>query len=320
MFSIVVPIYNTEKFLQKCIDSLVGQTFKDIEIILVNDCSPDNCSQIIEENMKRDSRIKLVKHEQNKGLIQARITGFNASSYDYILNVDSDDYLATDCCEKLYNILSKKHYDVVQFQGIMLSSKKGSNKSPDKKYYDFDTTFEHREYFDEKVFEEIEVHAKIDLSYIWSKCLYKPVVKKCFEHIGETQVYWHEDTLQSFIIFYYAKSIIYVDDVVYYYCLHDNNSFKNVDVERYWNGYFPNFLRVNYLLQSFIKKEGIDKKYPELHTPELLNRLCKNFTEEVVIGNYNSHQHNLFAMYKNDERIILYIFFIKITIKRKKKK
>ncbi|MBR1884238.1 MAG: glycosyltransferase [Clostridia bacterium] len=97
--SIVVPIYNVEKELERCIESLINQTYKDIEIILVDDGSKDNCPMICDKYMAKDNRIKVI-HKENGGLSDARNTGINNSTGDYILFVDSDDYILLDTCEK----------------------------------------------------------------------------------------------------------------------------------------------------------------------------------------------------------------------------
>ena len=73
-FSIIIPVYNTEKYLRRCLDSVVNQTFNDIEIIIVNDFSQGNCKEIIEEYQKKDNRIKYIEHSENKSLLQARKT------------------------------------------------------------------------------------------------------------------------------------------------------------------------------------------------------------------------------------------------------
>ena len=75
LISIIVPVYNTEKYLRRCLDSLVNQTFNDIEIIIVNDCSQGNCKEIIEEYKEKDNRIKYIEHSENKGTLIARKTG-----------------------------------------------------------------------------------------------------------------------------------------------------------------------------------------------------------------------------------------------------
>lgn len=111
--SIIVPIYKIEeKFLRKCIESIIGQTLKDIEIILVDDESPDNCGKICDEYAEKDSRIKVI-HQKNKGLSGARNTGFNQATGEWITFVDGDDWIEKEMCEKLYNIAISKDLDVV---------------------------------------------------------------------------------------------------------------------------------------------------------------------------------------------------------------
>ena len=110
--SIIVPVYNVELHLDRCIDSLVNQTLRDIEIILVDDKSPDNCPQICDSWAQKDCRIK-VKHKQyNEGLGFARNSGTEIASGKYVTFIDSDDYLELDALEKLYNIAESKNLDV----------------------------------------------------------------------------------------------------------------------------------------------------------------------------------------------------------------
>lgn len=106
--SIIVPVYNVEKYLQRCIDSLVNQTCKEIEIILVNDGSTDNSPAICEANAQKDSRIRVL-NKKNGGLSDARNAGLNVAVGQYILFVDSDDYIEVDTCARL---LTGMHNDV----------------------------------------------------------------------------------------------------------------------------------------------------------------------------------------------------------------
>ena len=99
--SIIIPVYNTEKYLPKCLDSAVNQTYKNIEIIVVDDCSSGHCAEIVNSYIQKDDRIVYLKHEINKGLFIARETGINKAVSQYILHVDSDDWIELDLCEKL---------------------------------------------------------------------------------------------------------------------------------------------------------------------------------------------------------------------------
>lgn len=99
--SVVVPVYKVEGYLDTCVNSIVNQTFDDLEIILVDDGSPDRCGEICDEYAKKDSRIKVI-HKANGGLSDARNVGFEASSGEYISFVDSDDYIQPTMIQKLY--------------------------------------------------------------------------------------------------------------------------------------------------------------------------------------------------------------------------
>lgn len=102
--SIVVPVYGVEQYLEECVDSLINQTFKDIEIILVDDGSPDNCGSICDAFATRYPQIRVI-HQENSGLSVARNIGIDSSSGEYICFVDSDDMVAPDYCQRLYELL-----------------------------------------------------------------------------------------------------------------------------------------------------------------------------------------------------------------------
>ena len=126
--SVILPIYNVEKYLRKCLDSVINQTLKDIEIICINDCSADNCENIILEYAKKDGRIKIINNENTKaiylvgssinneknyGIGFSRNIGINESSGEYISFIDADDYIEKDYIEILYNTAIKNKADIV---------------------------------------------------------------------------------------------------------------------------------------------------------------------------------------------------------------
>ncbi len=115
LISVIVPVYNVEKFLVKCVDSILAQTYTNLEIILVDDGSPDNCPAICDELAKKDNRIKVV-HKENGGLSSARNAGLDIAKGEYIGFVDSDDFIAQDMYEYLYNLIEKHNVEVAQIQ------------------------------------------------------------------------------------------------------------------------------------------------------------------------------------------------------------
>ena len=136
--SIIVPVFNVEKYLERCVNSLINQTYKNIEIILVEDGSPDLCPQMCDEYAKKDERIKVL-HKKNGGLSDARNAGLDVATGEYIAFVDSDDWVETDFIETLYKNAKSENADI-SIIGCTLVWDDGRKKpvSKDKGYYVFD--------------------------------------------------------------------------------------------------------------------------------------------------------------------------------------
>ncbi|HPF83123.1 MAG TPA: glycosyltransferase, partial [Bacilli bacterium] len=113
LISIIVPVYNTEKYLSRCLDSIINQSYKNIEIILVNDGSKDNSLSIINEYSKKDSRI-IVLDQKNQGVTKARFNGYNISHGKYIMFVDSDDWIELNTLDIMYKRLLEDKTDLVK--------------------------------------------------------------------------------------------------------------------------------------------------------------------------------------------------------------
>ena len=111
LISVIVPIYNVEKYLNRCIDSIIAQTYKNIEIILIDDGSPDNCGAICDEYATKDSRIKVI-HKKNGGLSDARNAGIDIAKGKYISFIDSDDFVSRYFIETLYKCLVENNADI----------------------------------------------------------------------------------------------------------------------------------------------------------------------------------------------------------------
>lgn len=117
MFSIIVPVYKVEKYLEKCVFSLINQTFKDIEIILVDDGSPDNCPVMCDDFALSDSRIRVI-HKTNGGLSDARNAGLSVARGEYVFFVDSDDYIEVTTCEK-FQKFTCQNIDIIVGQALV---------------------------------------------------------------------------------------------------------------------------------------------------------------------------------------------------------
>lgn len=111
LISVIVPIYKVEKYLTRCVDSILEQTYSNLEIILVNDGSPDNCGGMCDNYASRDARVKVI-HKENGGLSDARNAGLGIASGEFIFFIDSDDFMDTDTLEYLYDVVSSNNSEI----------------------------------------------------------------------------------------------------------------------------------------------------------------------------------------------------------------
>ena len=135
--SIIVPVYNVEKYLPNCLDSILNQSFQDIEIICVNDASPDNSAQILKQYAQKDERIKIITHKKNEGLGAARNTGVAHANAPYLAFIDSDDTIKSTFTEVLYNAIIANNADM-SWCGIANTNEQGDllyyNNIPEKNW------------------------------------------------------------------------------------------------------------------------------------------------------------------------------------------
>lgn len=201
--SVIVPIYNVEKYLSRCLDSLINQTLKEIEIICVNDGSTDNSLEILKEYHLKDSRIKII-NKQNAGLSAARNSGLKIASGEYIGFVDSDDWVDLNFFEKLYNSAQKNNCDIAIASIIRI------NEHKRRKYF---------EIFSEKI--ATDIIDKIDLcdipdySYVWNKIYKSDMLKNKNLEFLEGHVY--EDIIFSPQALNISNAIVSVPNTNYYY-------------------------------------------------------------------------------------------------------
>lgn len=164
--SVIVPVYNVELYLRECLDSIINQTLMDIEILCIDDCGTDNSIDILKEYAKKDDRIKIISHKENKGLGPARNTGIKESKGEYVYFIDSDDYISKYFLYNLYNTAKKYNSDIVN----TLNIKFDRNKKLSKFYY----TFSDKEFESSWNLNDIEnFYSKQAIApYVWNK-LYK---------------------------------------------------------------------------------------------------------------------------------------------------
>ncbi len=213
--SVIIPVYNTEKYLSKCLDSVCNQTLKDIEIICVNDCSPDNSLAILQEYAKNDNRIKLINFTENKGAAAARNAGIDAATGEYIGFVDSDDFVDLNFYEKLYSKAKETDADAVK-GNIYL--------------YDLNTNKKHIESW-------IDINNKVKENqayfyFTFTTAIYKRnLIQKNNVRFLDGLIHF-EDPYFTIKANLFYKKLCVIDDACYYYTDNPNSSSrKNISIK-----------------------------------------------------------------------------------------
>lgn len=201
IFSIVVPIYNVEKYLPQCLESITRQAFKDYEVILVDDGSTDKCPDICDEFKVKESRCKVI-HQTNKGLSGARNTGMGAATGRYIYFMDSDDTISSNLLDELQKILHKYEVDIIGFNATVIEANRRSVLSTGKCI--------------NKIEYGIEIAQKrVPLSTVPLYCYRRSFLLK--EKLLFEEGIYYEDIFFTALAFLKNPTIYYMDKALYFY-------------------------------------------------------------------------------------------------------
>ncbi|WP_028329671.1 glycosyltransferase family 2 protein [Brachyspira alvinipulli] len=290
--SIIVPVYNTEQYLKRCLDSVVNQTFKDIEIIIVNDCSPKNCNEIVKEY--NDERIVYIKHDINKGTLASRKTGSINANGKYITYLDSDDELYINACQLIYDEYKKIEVDIIHFSAEAVLddnlniSAKEKTKAVNKVEWYLSSS---RNLINEKyLFYEV---AQEKLPHNMCGKAYKnELIKKSLDYIPDVRLNNAEDMLQFLITIYFASSYSAINNKLYIYHISIGESSSNRDsslmsVEKYDILCKGSSIACNEFL-SFLKKQGAELLYGFYYYTIYYNQY--RFLKEKIVNNENKNK------------------------------
>lgn len=246
LVSVIIPVYNVEKYLSRCIKSVINQTYKNIEIILVNDGSQDKSGDICDKYAKKDNRIKVI-HQDNKGVAITRNTAIQNANGDFILQVDSDDFIEIDLIEKAINKLFHTNSDIVFFCPLLIDENQNKIKN---KYIDFNFLDLENKVINGKTALKLLFNHKV-YSYNWTILAKKNLYKNIF--YPKDRIY--EDTATLYKIYANAKKCCFINENLYYYLQRNNSltnniSLKNIldmlilieEIENYINLYFNDLL------------------------------------------------------------------------------
>ncbi len=215
LISIIVPIYNVEAYLKQCLNSIINQTYYNLEIILVDDGSPDNCPQICDECAAKDKRIVVI-HKENGGLSDARNAGLNICKGEYIYFLDGDDVIPQNCIQELFKIASQENADIVSSSYMEFRGQ--------EKY--FETTFQDVSYTTMNGSDALILLCKNSTPGIMSSCM-KIYKRACFRNIRFPKGKLYEDAHTNYKIYHNCKKICYTSAPLYFYRIHDKSISAN---------------------------------------------------------------------------------------------
>lgn len=254
LISVIVPVYNVEKFLPYCMNSIINQTYQNLEIILINDGSTDNSKHICEKYATKDSRIKLINQE-NQGLSMARNAGLKQAKGEYISFIDSDDVISLEFYEQLLDLMLKTQADIVEC-GLVKVKEEGIIKD------NFKVKEEHSKYI---VIDKQEAlnrihNENLDICLksvvVWNK-LYK---RDLFQDIQFPKGKKYEDEFTTYQVMYKANKIAIIDKIMYGYVQRASSimgqkfSIKRLDAIEAYENYLAFIEQMSdvYLMEKFL--------------------------------------------------------------------
>ncbi len=259
LISIIVPVYKVEPYLDKCVSSIVDQTYKNLEIILVDDGSPDNCPAMCDEWTKKDSRIKVI-HKQNGGLSDARNAGMSIATGEFIGFVDSDDLIDKGFTEQLYNALKETGADISACDFREFHDDTEVSVSVNKTAQVEVSTCE-------EAIEDIQ-HNRRFRAVVWNKLYTRKILSGESFETGRK----HEDEFFTYRLYDKASGLAYIDVPLYSYRQRPGSIMTS---------FSPEYLDI---LDAYLERIALlRKKYPRLVPTDKLNfcMACMNLYSEV---------------------------------------
>lgn len=231
--SIIVPIYNVEKYLDECMQSLLNQTLKDIEIILVDDESPDNCPKMCDDFANKDTRVKVV-HKKNGGLGFARNSGLDVATGEYVAFIDSDDFIDLNMMETLYHVAISEKADVVRC-GLKFYS---DNSFKERHDVITKQVFRGRNQVDDFLLDFVgpKPECKRDVKYMVSACCCihsRKLIEEYKLRFMSERLTLSEDLIWAIDLYTKAQCIVYLPYCFYAYRMNPTSITHNYNMDKY---------------------------------------------------------------------------------------
>lgn len=319
MFSVLIPVYNTSAYLVECIESVIQQTEKDYEIVLINDGSTDKSGEICDEYAQKYPHIRVI-HKQNEGLLLTRRRGFQEAKGDYCICVDSDDGLADkDALKKLRILIDKEACDLIVYEYIYGKKQDDSVKRMD--LFDLPDKYVFQASGKNLLYNKLLIGR--GLNPLCIKCISRDIINVYDSYDEQSKSLFNgqgEDTLQSFPILNKAKKAIYLKEPLYFYRWNENSISRNLNLNFYYA-----YKTIYKTADEYIKLWNIEDQIVEQHKHHrifmIMGVLCnglmqgkktesKQFIESLSKDDFFKELFNV----KQKQKVLLYYRMVAFLI------
>ena len=284
--SIIVPVYNVERYIHSCLDSIIAQSFTNWECILVDDGSEDQSGVICDKYAQKDSRF-IVIHKQNEGVAKARITAFEKSKGDLVTFIDSDDYVSFDYLEKLSKPILENGADMVscnlfEVRGELIK------ESPDRggNWFEGENM---KDFISNHYFYDVNLKMEGMTRFLWSKMIRREYVKEGL--MNGKGLWFGEDQIAVFTILYNIKKLYLIPDRLYYYVRHESQATNKYDISL-WKSIISMLEKYSFIDSESLATQAIRIRSWEYIHDTIYGKMAKSNLSKKEFSEHLSYVRN----------------------------
>ncbi|MDU5141606.1 MAG: glycosyltransferase family 2 protein [Paenibacillus dendritiformis] len=298
--SVVVPVYNTENYLDECLYSIESQTMKDIEVLIVNDCTPDNSMLIAEKYARKDTRFKILNHNINSGPGAARNTGMDIAEGTYITFLDSDDVYPLNALENMYNCIDCNNADMAL--GRMFQKKGPNGKLHPVQYIESRIkNYLRYPYSNIRLIPSYDFFTGSLTNRIFKLSLFQENGIRFLDNV------YHEDIPPSLETWFYSKKIVVCPYIIHFRTIREDD--QNLSITQTFNrkAYFDRDIILQSIYDFCLRKASPENDLTAL-TIEIIKRInstTENMLSKVIAENYHEITKRWYPKYKKKSESML---------------
>ena len=269
LVSVIIPLYNTEKYIKECLESIVNQTYHNLEIIVINDCSTDKSVDVVNKYFSNDKRINLISLKKNMGLANARKTGIKNSHGDYLMFIDADDWLDLDTIQICIDNIIQNKVDVVRYGMVR-------ELVEEKRKVNFEVPFSQKKIIKREEFSK-ELYPFIFKTYTFNSLCSQVIKRELLnENMVDDEIITGEDLYCNIKILDKIKSICFIPKYYYHYRFNTNSITGKTTKKNIWKK-VDDVIKVYSVFFYYVEKWNMKEEYEKTVALRVLNEITNQF-------------------------------------------